>query len=64
MPVSRDLTRIELSVLLIAIPIAASLWVLRPFLLATVWATWAVPISSRLPIWASCTDAHSRFDLS
>ena len=55
MPVSRDLTRIELSVLLIAIPIAASLWVLRPFLLATVWATWAVPISSRLPIWATAS---------
>jgi predicted PurR-regulated permease PerM len=42
MPASRDLTRIELSVLLIAILIAASLWVLRPFLLATVWATMIV----------------------
>jgi len=39
---TRDLTRIELSVLLIAILIAASLWVLRPFLLATVWATMIV----------------------
>jgi predicted PurR-regulated permease PerM len=38
----RDLTRIELSVLLIAILIATSLWVLRPFLLATVWATMIV----------------------
>ena len=38
----RDLTRIELSVLLIAVLIAASLWVLRPFLLATVWATMIV----------------------
>ena len=42
MPATRDLTRIELSVLLIAILIAASLWVLRPFLLATVWATMIV----------------------
>ena len=42
MPAARDLTRIELSVLLIAILIAASLWVLRPFLLATVWATMIV----------------------
>ena len=39
---TRDLTRIELSVLLIAFLIAASLWVLRPFLLATVWATMIV----------------------
>jgi len=39
---SRDLTRIELSVLLIAFLIAASLWILRPFLLATVWATMIV----------------------
>ncbi|MEO5764742.1 MAG: AI-2E family transporter YdiK [Casimicrobiaceae bacterium] len=38
----RDLTRIELAVLLIATLIAASLWVLRPFLLATVWATMIV----------------------
>ncbi len=42
MPEKRDLTRIELSVLLIAFLIAASLWVLRPFLLATVWATMIV----------------------
>jgi predicted PurR-regulated permease PerM len=41
-PITRDLTRIELSVLLIAILIAASLWVLRPFLLASVWATMIV----------------------
>ncbi|HEY5862228.1 MAG TPA: AI-2E family transporter YdiK, partial [Casimicrobiaceae bacterium] len=39
---TRDLTRIELSVVLIAVLIAASLWVLRPFLLATVWATMIV----------------------
>jgi len=42
MAASRDLTRIELSVLLIAFLIAASLWILRPFLLATVWATMIV----------------------
>jgi len=44
--VRTDLTRVVLSVLLIGILIAASFWVLRPFLLAGVWgamivvATW------------------------
>lgn len=37
-----ELTRTVLSVLLIATLIAASFWVLRPFLLATVWATMIV----------------------
>lgn len=36
---SRDLTRIVLAVLAILILIVSSLWILRPFLLATVWAT-------------------------
>ena len=39
---STDLTRIVLSVVLIAIMIGASFWVLRPFLLAAVWATMIV----------------------
>ena len=34
----RDLTRTLLVVLLLAVLISASLWILRPFLLATVWA--------------------------
>ncbi len=36
--VSRDLTRSVLAILLIATLIGASFWVLRPFLLSTVWA--------------------------
>ena len=39
---SRDLTRNLLAAMLIAGLIAASFWVLRPFLLATVWATMIV----------------------
>jgi predicted PurR-regulated permease PerM len=38
----RDLTRTVLSVLLIGVLIAASFWVLRPFLLASVWAAMIV----------------------
>jgi predicted PurR-regulated permease PerM len=42
-PLARgDLTRTVLAVLLIGMLIAASLWVLRPFLLALVWATMIV----------------------
>ena len=36
--VSRDLTRSVLAILLIATLIGASFWVLRPFLLSTIWA--------------------------
>ena len=39
---SRDLTRITLSVLGIGFLIAGSLWVLRPFLSALLWATMIV----------------------
>jgi predicted PurR-regulated permease PerM len=53
---NRDLARIVLSVLLIFILIAASFWILRPFILAVVWAamiavsTWPLmrTIQSRL----------------
>ena len=38
----RDLTRTVLAVLLIAMLIAASFWILRPFLLAIVWAAMIV----------------------
>ena len=37
-----DLTRNALAVLILAALIALSLWVLRPFLAATVWATMIV----------------------
>jgi predicted PurR-regulated permease PerM len=41
----RDLTRTVLAVLLIAMLIAASFWILRPFLLAIVWAAMIVVAS-------------------
>ena len=50
-PPRRDLTRTVLAVLLIGILIGASFWVLRPFLLAIVWAamivvaTWPMMLS-------------------
>jgi predicted PurR-regulated permease PerM len=37
-PANRDLARVVLSVLLIFMLIAASFWILRPFILAVVWA--------------------------
>jgi predicted PurR-regulated permease PerM len=40
--IQRDLTRTTLAILSILLLIAASLWVLRPFLAATVWATMLV----------------------
>lgn len=50
-PLSQDLTRNTLSVLFILALIAAGFWILKPFLLATVWAamiviaTWPVMLS-------------------
>jgi predicted PurR-regulated permease PerM len=41
-PQSRDVARITLGVLFIGLMIVASLWVLRPFLAAAVWATMVV----------------------
>jgi predicted PurR-regulated permease PerM len=41
-PPSRDLPRITLAVLFIGLMIVASLWVLRPFIAATVWAATVV----------------------
>jgi predicted PurR-regulated permease PerM len=41
-PASRDLTRITLAVLFIGLMIVASLWILLPFIGATVWATMVV----------------------
>jgi predicted PurR-regulated permease PerM len=41
-PPSRDIPRITLGVLFIGVMIVASLWVLRPFIAATVWAATVV----------------------
>jgi predicted PurR-regulated permease PerM len=38
-PLSRDITRLTLSVLFIGVLLAASFWIMRPFLLALIWAT-------------------------
>ncbi len=55
MPLSRDITRITLGVLFIGVLIAANFWILRPFLLALIWATMIVvatwPIMLRLEAW-------------
>jgi predicted PurR-regulated permease PerM len=55
--VQRDLTRNVLGVIFIAVLIGSSIWVLRPFLGATVWAativaaTWPVMISIQKRLW-------------
>ncbi|MGH8650331.1 MAG: AI-2E family transporter YdiK, partial [Burkholderiales bacterium] len=41
-PPARDLTRITLAVIFIGLLIVACLWILQPFLAATVWATMIV----------------------
>ena len=52
---SRDLTRSVLGVLSIVLLIVASLWILRPFVLATIWATTIVvatwPLMLRVERW-------------
>jgi len=54
-PLSRDIARIILGVLFIGAMIAASFWIMRPFLLALIWATMIVvatwPIMLRLQAW-------------
>ena len=51
-PVQRDLTQTTLAVLFIGILIAASFWVMRPFLSAVIWATMVVvatwPVMTRV----------------
>jgi predicted PurR-regulated permease PerM len=53
----RDITRTVLGVLFIGVLIGSSLWILRPFLGATVWATtivvatWPVMISIQKRLW-------------
>jgi predicted PurR-regulated permease PerM len=54
-PLSRDITRITLAVLFIGVLMAASFWIMRPFLLALIWATTIAvatwPIMLRLQSW-------------
>jgi predicted PurR-regulated permease PerM len=53
--VSRDITRITLAVLFIGVLIAASFWILRPFLTSFIWATIIVvatwPLLLKLQSW-------------
>ena len=55
LPLSRDIIRITLAVLFIGVLIAAAFWILRPFLLALIWATMIViatwPIMLRVQGW-------------
>ena len=60
MPETRnDLTRVTLAVLFIAALIGASLWILRPFLPAMVWAatltiaTWPILLHVQGRLWNS-----------
>lgn len=52
---SRDITRITLALLFIGVLIAATFWIMRPFLLALIWATMIVvatwPIMLRVEGW-------------
>jgi len=54
---SRDITRTMLAVLFIGILIAATFWILRPFLTATIWATmivvttWPFMLSVQKMLW-------------
>jgi len=55
LPLSRDITRITLAVLFIGVLMAAGFWIMRPFLLALIWATTIAvatwPIMLRLQSW-------------
>jgi predicted PurR-regulated permease PerM len=55
-PPSRDLPRITLAVLFIGLMIVASLWVLRPFIAATIWAATVV-----VATWPLLLGLQSRF---
>jgi predicted PurR-regulated permease PerM len=56
--VPRDITRSTLAVLFIGVLIAASFWILRPFLTALLWATtivvatWPVMLAVQARLWA------------
>ena len=47
-PRHHDLTKTTLGVLTIGVLIATSLWILRPFLGATIWAAMVMASSSQL----------------
>jgi len=55
LPVSRDITRITIAVLFIGMLIAASFWVMKPFLSSLIWATMIVvstwPLMLRVQAW-------------
>ncbi len=55
LPLSRDIARITLAVLFIGVLTAANFWIMRPFLLALIWATTIAvstwPIMLRLQGW-------------
>ena len=56
-PGLRELPRILLAVLFIAVAIAASLWILKPFLPALIWATllavstWPLMLATQKRLW-------------
>lgn len=60
-PTSNDLTRTVLAVLAIGILIAASFWIVRPFLPAIIWATmivvasWPIMLRIEARLWGSRT---------
>ena len=54
--IQRDLTRTTLAIICILLMIATSLWVLRPFLAATVWATMVV-----VATWPMLKSLEQRF---
>ncbi|MBK7766638.1 MAG: AI-2E family transporter YdiK [Sulfuritalea sp.] len=54
--IQRDLTRTTLAILCLLLMIAVSLWVLRPFLAATVWATMIV-----VATWPMLKSLEQRF---
>src|SRR5262249_47905987 len=55
-----DLTRTTLGVLLIVGMIAASFWILRPFLPATIWATMIVVSTWPVMLWVQTRLWNSR----
>ena len=54
--VRQDLTRTTLAIICILLLIAASLWVLRPFMAATIWATMLV-----VATWPLLKSLEARF---
>ncbi len=59
-PGSRDITKTTLAVLFIGVFIAASFWILRPFLTSIVWATMIVVATWPLLLWLQARLKNSR----